>query len=62
MSSQHGVLSPVSPAQAERRRSIQEMKEKQHILFVCGRNQWRSPTATRIARSRNASAAAFCSI
>ena len=24
------------------------MTEKPHILFVCGRNQWRSPTAARI--------------
>lgn len=24
------------------------MNEKLHILFVCGRNQWRSPTAARI--------------
>ena len=24
------------------------MVDKPHILFVCGRNQWRSPTATRV--------------
>ena len=24
------------------------MNEKPHILFVCGRNQWRSPTAARL--------------
>lgn len=24
------------------------MNRKLHILFVCGRNQWRSPTAARI--------------
>ena len=24
------------------------MLEKPHILFVCGRNQWRSPTAARV--------------
>jgi predicted protein tyrosine phosphatase len=24
------------------------MTDKPHILFVCGRNQWRSPTAARI--------------
>jgi predicted protein tyrosine phosphatase len=24
--------------------------DKPHILFVCGRNQWRSPTAERIYR------------
>ena len=24
------------------------MKNKPHILFVCGRNQWRSPTAARV--------------
>lgn len=26
-------------------------KPKPHILFVCGRNQWRSPTAERIYRN-----------
>ena len=26
----------------------QAMPAKPHILFVCGRNQWRSPTAARI--------------
>lgn len=25
-----------------------DMEDKPHILFVCGRNQWRSPTAARI--------------
>ena len=25
--------------------------EKPHILFVCGRNQWRSPTAEKIYRN-----------
>jgi predicted protein tyrosine phosphatase len=25
--------------------------DKPHILFVCGRNQWRSPTAERIYRN-----------
>ena len=25
--------------------------QKPHILFVCGRNQWRSPTAERIYRN-----------
>ena len=24
------------------------MADKPHILFVCGRNQWRSPTAARV--------------
>ena len=24
------------------------MKDQPHILFICGRNQWRSPTAARI--------------
>ncbi len=24
------------------------MTDKPHILFVCGRNQWRSPTAARV--------------
>ena len=24
------------------------MPQKPHILFVCGRNQWRSPTAARV--------------
>ena len=24
------------------------MSKKPHVLFVCGRNQWRSPTAARI--------------
>jgi len=24
------------------------MPDKPHILFVCGRNQWRSPTAARV--------------
>lgn len=24
------------------------MNQRPHILFVCGRNQWRSPTAARI--------------
>lgn len=24
------------------------MNEKPHVLFVCGRNRWRSPTAARI--------------
>lgn len=27
------------------------MKTKPNILFVCGRNQWRSPTAERIYRT-----------
>lgn len=27
------------------------MNPKPHILFVCGRNQWRSPTAERIYRN-----------
>jgi predicted protein tyrosine phosphatase len=26
-------------------------RQKPHILFVCGRNQWRSPTAERLYRS-----------
>ena len=26
------------------------MNNKPHILFVCGRNQWRSPTAARVYR------------
>jgi predicted protein tyrosine phosphatase len=26
------------------------MKQKQNLLFVCSRNQWRSPTAERIFR------------
>src|SRR6476660_4837045 len=25
--------------------------DKPHVLFVCGRNQWRSPTAERIYRN-----------
>ena len=24
------------------------MNDKPHILFICGRNQWRSPTAARV--------------
>lgn len=27
---------------------MQEMNNKPHILFVCGQNRWRSPTAARI--------------
>ena len=27
------------------------MNTRPHILFVCGRNQWRSPTAERIYRN-----------
>ena len=26
------------------------MPDKPHLLFVCGRNQWRSPTAERLYR------------
>lgn len=27
---------------------MERMHEKPHVLFVCGRNQWRSPTAARV--------------
>ena len=29
-------------------RSVNEEGEKIHVLFVCSRNQWRSPTAERL--------------
>jgi predicted protein tyrosine phosphatase len=27
------------------------MQSKQHVLFICSRNQWRSPTAEQLYRS-----------
>ena len=33
-----------------RRFTLRNMKDRFKILFVCGRNQWRSPTAERLYR------------
>jgi protein-tyrosine phosphatase len=36
---------PVTPSKGKR------MHDKPHILFVCGKNKWRSPTAERIYKN-----------
>jgi predicted protein tyrosine phosphatase len=40
----------VSEAQLKQRGAADAAAEKIHVLFICSRNQWRSPTAERMWR------------